>query len=453
MRRESSEQELPLLANNPRNIATNSYANIAEHTVCLLVAFPTAALNSLAAILGDSATTDNLHTPEDLLHRLDEASAARIVYGVIALSASEAVLYFLNKRYLFASGKAAFDLLKRTTLTLKSICCRYDVAPKDRAGIGENGLFLWSIVTSLIFAEMGGKALSFLGLPGEIIGFSLNLSVYFATRFASAKMFVDNINDANWQLKQRYLSKLESLRPNDVAIRIDLPNNNINHALVDFLTLIDDSGETLSKDRKKVFWLQGVAPVLGYMLAVMTILPIVSGFIPESVQGAELLTNSNIGSNNYYQNTGSLTFGIFSTALTLFFYELNIKELPKHFLTTALSIYEKIKSNDIAAAMKLFFLTVFALGASYLSGIGFKLIADTAVNNGYLSYLGTWLSSTIPNGLLIAVVAMLWSHLQTLVNQTAQTHTPLDINNLASINMNNVQELLRRPDTDILALR
>lgn len=458
MGRHNSAQESVLFVEDvTREPPTMASRHVVEYIFHLLVALPTATLNGLAAVSGDAATAGSLHTPSDLKGLLVKASVGRIFYGVAALLASEAVLFFLNKRYLLASGKAAIDLLRRDALTLRSLCCCYDLDPRDRAGIAENGLLLWSIVTSLIFAEMGGKALSFFGLSGEIIGFSLSLSVYFATRFAGAKMFVANICDPNWRLKQHYAAKLELLERNGVPIRTDLDSeHDANRALTLFLNQVDTEWKTLPKDTKRVFWLQYVAPFLGYTLGALTVLPIISGFIPESIQGAELLTHSSIGANSHYQNAASFTFGAFATALTLFFYELNIKDLPKHFLRTALSIYEKIKSGDMRAAMKLFGLTVLAFGASYLSGIGFKFVADTAIANGYLPYLGSWLSSAMPDGLLTAVVAMLWSHLQDLINQTAHTPVPLlnmDMAALTHVNAHNAEALLNISETDISALR
>ena len=448
--RQGQSEKSPLLKTTVKP-KTITCAKGAEYAVCLLVAFPTAVLNGLAAISGDAVRAGSLQSPDDLKKLLDEANVGQIVYGVIALSASEAVLFFLNKRYLFASGKAAIDLLRRTILTLRNLLCCYDLNPQDRAGILEYVLFFWSIVTSLIFAEMGSKALSFLGLPGEIIGFSLSLSVYFATRFASAKMYVDHINDTNWRLKQHYAAKLELLQCDNVTIQVKLNDNDVNGALIQFLNCVDEEWKNLLKDRKRVFWLQYAAPVLGYMLVAITVVPIMSGFMPESVQGAELLTNSNIGANGHYQNTASFIFGAFATALTLFFYELNIKDLPKHLIQTALSICEKINNSDIRNVLKLLSLTILASGASYLAGIGFKFVADTALASGYLSYLGNWLSRAIPSGLLIAVVAMLWSHLQALINQTTQASVPLEIEQLTYVDAQNARALLDE-DNDISAL-
>jgi len=445
------EETLPLLRRQPSETKAKVLALGAEYLACFLVAFPTAFLNGLAAVSANSTAASNLHTINDLEKLLSEASPSRIAYGLVALSASEAVLFFLNKRYLLASGKAVVNLLKKLIFSLRSLLCRHELGAQDRIGFLESMLFLWSIATSLIFAELGGKALSFMGLSGEIVGFSLSLSVYMATRFASANMFTSNLLDKNWRLKQHYLAKLELLQQNDVDIHIDVEtNNNTNHALEQFLSRVDLEWENLPKDKKRLFFLKYVSPLLGYTLTAITVLPIMSGLIPDSVQGAELLAHTTIGANSHYQNAGSFAFGIFATVLTLFFYELNIKNLPKYFLRTALSIYEKIKHGDMNAAIKLFCLTVLAFGASYLTGIGFEFAAVTALASGYFSYLGSWLSKMIPDGLLIAVVAMLWSHLQDLINKTVKLTPNIDV--LTKVSLTNATALLEKSDTNIMLL-
>ena len=174
--------------------------------------------------------------------------------------------------------------------------------------------------------------------------------------------------------------------------------------------------------------------------------------MPESIQGAEMLTNTDIGKSANYQNIASFTFGTFATALTLFFYELNIKDLPKHFLRTTLSIYEKIKEGNVSDAIKLFGLTLLAFGASYFSGIGFRFVAESAVSDGSLSYLGNWVSGLIPDGLFTAVIAMLWSHLQDLINQSNQELPIIDVERLEQINARNACMLLSQPNTDISPL-
>ena len=157
----------------------------------------------------------------------------------------------MNKLYLLASGKAAIDLVRRTTLTIKSKCCGGELREKDKASIGENALFLCSFATSLIFAEIGGKALSFLELPGEITGFVLSQIVYFATRYAGANMFFKAILDKNQRLKQHYLSKLDVIKSGDVTIEmeVDASDDGEERALVKFLGRLDEDWHVLPKDR------------------------------------------------------------------------------------------------------------------------------------------------------------------------------------------------------------
>lgn len=432
-----------------------SYAIIVEYSACIIVAIPTATLNGLAAISGNATRLGALKSPNDLKELLEQAKIGQIIYGGIAFSASEVVLTFLNKRYLLASGKAAVDLLRRVIKTLKAKWDQMELRESDRAGAGESLLFAWSITTSLIFAEIGGEALSFLGTPGEDIGVLLSLIVYFATRYASAKIYFAQLADENFILKQKYHGKLELLQLDIVDIKVPLlaEESDTNQALREFLNRVDNTWESLPKDNKRVFFLYYTAPILGWILVVTTAMPIMVSFIPSSVQGAETITHQNIGKDTHYQSIASFTFGAFATALTLFFYELNIKDLPKHFLKTALLIYEKIRDGDISGAMKLFGLTLAAFGSSYFTGIGFKFVADSAISSGYLSYIGSWLRNMIPDGLLTGVVAMLWSHLQDLINQTTQKSSLIETTTVTQIDKSNVRALLAHPSTDVSALR
>lgn len=452
MRKQNAGQPLLLPKSEVQRVRAGMFIKSIEYGACLLVAFPTAVLNSLAAVSGDAAAAENLHSVDDLYRLLSQKSIGRIAYGVVALFASEAVLFFLNKRYLLASGKAAIDLLRRTSLTLRSLCC-YTLLPGDRAYVLENVLFIWSILTSLIFAEMGGKALSFLGFSGELIGFTLSLMVYFATRFSSAKMYFDNISNKNWRLKQKYIKKLALLEEGQVQLYVNVDaGQSTDYALMRFLNQVDNEWEGLPKSKVNLFLIQYTSALLGYLLALLTVLPIMSGFMPESIQGLELLTNTPIGAASNYQNVVSFMFGMFATLLTLFFYELNIKALPEHLLRFSLLFYKKIKRREISSAFKLASLTVISFFSSYITGIGFKFVADMALRNGYLSYLGTWVSNKIPVGLLIAVISMLWAHLQYLANQSVMGTADISTVGLNRIDIKIAQFLLGKSDTDISPL-
>lgn len=453
MKEDKGSEKLPFLEKEIKQSKVSSCPKIAEYALCFLVAFPSAALNGLAAVSGNSSKAGDLHTPEDLKNLLNESGIDKIIYGVIALSASEAVLFFLNQRYLLLSITSTVDLLNRTNFTLKSYLFNESIDPQCQAYLYENFLFMWSMFTSLIFAAMGGEALSFFGIAGEIIGFSLSFFVYFSTRFASAKMFIDSLNDSGAKWKETYVEKLSFLKMDKIQIRIPVNHEiDIHQSLRNFLSQVDSEWNSLPKDKTQIMWMQYAAPILGYICIVVTVLPIMSAFIPESIQGIELLTQTEIGKHSHYQNVASFFIGIFSTILTLFFYEISIKELPKHFIFTMLSVYEKILADKIKDASKLLSLTILALASSYLTAIGFKFIADKALENGYLSYLGHSLSKTIPDGLLIAVLAMLWSHLQEIINQVNSDNIT-DISSLEYVDAKNAKLLLKHPDIDISLLK
>nr|MCH9770648.1 hypothetical protein [Gammaproteobacteria bacterium] len=308
--------------------------------------------------------------------------------------------------------------------------------------------------TSLIFGELGSKALSFLGKTGSIIGFTLNMIVYFSTRFASVNFIIEDFRSSSSKIKKKHINNLLLYNLNNIQTETKITTeiipsdakDNVSPAVENWLS---DLGQTPT-DKKRVICIKHISPVLSVTLVAITALPIVWSFIPESVQGLESFTHTNVGHDSGYKNAGSITFGIFATSLTMLFYELNIKELPKHLMITALTIYEKLRNKQIASAVKLFGLTIVALGASYFTGIGFKFAAKTAVTNGYLSYLGDWLSNAVPDFLLTAVTTMLWSHLQDLINQVHVFKTKeYDLTTIESINSKNIMALLYNPKVEI----
>lgn len=217
---------------------------------------------------------------------------------------------------MLVSAKASGKLLLDTT----RVCNRTKLGRSRRAYSVELGLFFWSLMTSLIFAELGSKALSFFGEAGKIIGFVLGLFGYFATCYMSAKIYVSNLFDKNSRLKQRHLERLELLHPSvDNQMDLVFIERNVNQALKQWLAQIEDNWTDLPKVTKKVWLLQRVAPVLGYGLAFVMMLPIALGYLPEAVEGAELIFHVNIGKNAGYQNAGSFVFGLWAVALSLFF--------------------------------------------------------------------------------------------------------------------------------------
>ncbi len=442
-------EELSLLPKDDRSKKKKSSTTleILKYGTCLLATLPTAALNGIAAVAGDSETLGSLKTVEDLSHLLENAEIPRIVFGGVAFLGSMAVFFFLNNRYLFNSLKSSLNLIRKDFLTLASKFCCKPLEDKDKAGLGENFLFIASICTSIIFAEIGGKALSFLGDAGFYSGFSVSLLVYFATRYASANFFFSELGDKNARLKKHYLGKLEYL-PETLELTKDVEEvAELQDELSDFLISINQQWQRLPKDIKKIVLLKYVAPIMGYSLLTCTVIPIFNVFIPTSVEGTESLIHHEVGKSQHYQNIASIALGTFLTGLTALFYELNIKDLPQNFLKTAISIYENLKSGNYKLASKLLLLTVIAGGTSYLGSIGFGYVATSAIKNGYISYMGAALEQIIPDVMIIAVTSMLWAHLQELVFNTTKINiTPIESE---AMNVQKAKRLLEQADTKL----
>lgn len=357
------------------------------YPISAVVALPTSVLSGLAVVQGASGHLGSLKDLEAIIELLADQPAGTLIYGAASLLATEIVLTCLNKKYLLGSAKTVLELLKRDFNYLKaSILCRQFDGTKP--SVIENGLFVWCFVTSLIFAEIGKETMSFLGTAGEQIGFYLNLVVYFATRFAGARRF--------------FLSAIERN------------------------TSEQSPSEKMSVQDKLLMF-------AGYLFALISALPIVINFIPESDRGLQSLMHSDLSFDPLYQNAVAISMGIMASLPTVFFYSVSIKDLPKHLLKTGSLGYEKIQQRQAKDVFGLLLMTVFAFGASYFSSIGFRLVGSSNVTQGYLSYLGEGIEQLMPDSLFAGVILMFWSHLQHLVNEHYKAPTPTVATNRNSL--------------------
>lgn len=407
----TTNEETPLLnfdqnSSTRRSFQAFSRAVLANGT-CLAVALPTSALNALAAASGDATRLGQMKTPADLSDWVSELSGPELLFGLVVLLASESVFFYMNKLYFFASAKAVWDLLGRDFQKL------FGLNQDSQVGslVAENILFLWSIATSLIFAEIGAKTFSFFGLAGEITGFSLSLGVYFSTRFAGAKMYFSGLLDENAQRKQKCLQYIQLIEQAEANLVVPITNGEVDIAIRAWLS--DMSTQQLS--RRKIA-IHNTVNLIGKGLVLLIAFPVMVSFIPESVGGLEMLTGSDIGRHAHYQNAGSFAFGILATMLTLFFYALAIESLPHHLLRTAQSVVGKASTGDKVGVGKLLVGTMLAAVIGCLGSIGFELVATTAIANESLSYLPDAALEVIPGILLLGIIMTLWSHLQVMVN-------------------------------------
>ena len=333
--------------------------------VSALVALPTSVLSGFAALESEHGNLKSLDSLNAIGHLLMTQSLGQLFYGFICLLATTLVLTGLNKKYLLGSTQSVLDLIKSDFVYFKNRFSKK--LGGNRFSLLENGLFVWCFMTSLIFAELGKETMAFLGKSGELIGFYLNLIVYFATRFAGARRFFGQNNT-------RIMSHRASL----------------------------------------------LILATGYLLAFVSAIPIIINFIPECVKGLQMLLHSNLHADPQYQNTTAVIIGVFATLPTVFFYSVSIKDLPKHCAKAIFLFHQKIKSRHYKKALLLLFLTTLAFAASYFAGIGFRLVGTSNIEQGYLSYLNIAVADWMPNMLFIACIMMFWSHLQHLINEYVQ---------------------------------
>jgi hypothetical protein len=338
------------------------------YPLCALVALPTSILSGFAALESNHGNLKSLDSLAAVGHLLMNQSVSQFFYGLICFLATTIVLTGLNKKYLLGSTQSTLDLIKNNIIYLKNKLSRKKLG-RYKTLFLENVLLIWCFMTSLIFAELGKETMTFFGTSGALIGFYMNLIVYFATRFAGARRFFRAIHE-------------RKVSSNDNTFR------------------------------KAVLR-------LGYVLAFISVAPIIINFIPESVKGLQMLLHSNLYADPAYQNTSTVMLGLIATLPTVFFYSVSIKDLPKHLVKTGSLLHQKLKLRHYKKALLMLLFTVLAFLASYFAGIGFRLVATSNIEQGYLSYLNHLIVSSMPGALFITCIMMFWSHLQHLINEYA----------------------------------
>lgn len=334
-------------------------STITAYLISGICALPTALLNGLSALQGGSVTLERLSTFSELTLALTNSQKIEIAYGIACFLASESVLLYLNKKYLLSSSKMVLTLAKKDLCYLLRIR-RFQT---EKPNLSENIIFFWCFLTSLIFAELGAQTLSSLGKTAEIFGFFMNLSVYFSTRYAGAKSFFSKRSDASVERPERWV----------------------------YFT--------------------------GGALAFFSLAPIIVTFIPVSVQGLQNFLQSNLGASENYQDMFSLTVGAVCAFPTAFFYAVSAKKFPGAISSTFCGMVFHLRNGEILPSVKIFMATLLAFSASYFTSVGFRMVADTAISEGYLSYLGSPLEKILPSVFLGTIVVMFWSHLQDIANQ------------------------------------
>lgn len=345
------------------------------YPVNLLVALPTSILSGFAALESAHGNLQSLNSLNAIGNLLMNQSILQLFYGFICFLATALVLTGLNKKYLLGSMQSILELIKSDIIFLKDKFFRKKSAG-NKFSLIENGLFVWCFITSLIFAELGKETMAFLGASGALIGFYLNLVVYFATRYAGARRFFRHV-----------------LAHKNTAMPFDTQSSSTDHIIIK------------------------ISLIVGYALALVSAISIVINFIPECVKGLQMLLHSNLHADAKYQNMSAVTLGLFATLPTVFFYSVSIKDLPKHLVNTGLLLHKKIKLRHYKKSFMILLLTVMAFAASYFAGIGFRLVGTSNIAQGYLSYLNPVIESWMPGMLFMACVVMFWSHLQHLVNE------------------------------------
>lgn len=307
---------------------------------------------------------------------------------------------YMNRYFLFKAFHSVLDLCYRNIQLIKFFLCgvRRGTTVKNY----ENIILIFSFANSLIFAEIFSDIFNMFGAPGRFVGFSMGILVYFSSRFCSSIEFFNNILSKEWRSQEDSLHYALMCKSN--SPRLMLAKNRASR--VSFAA--DDLDPIKVKLYKKVI------PLIGCFISALLIIPLFSTLVPASVRGAETLTGISIGASSSYQNGGTFIFGIFATSLSMIFYSLNLYKLPQRLTTSTFDAINSLKMNDRPSAYRIMSFTIFAAATSFLTSLGFKLVADTNVALGYNSYLGK-IQSAMPASIVLALGLSFWSVLQNIV--------------------------------------
>ncbi|MDF1760525.1 MAG: hypothetical protein P1U40_08320 [Coxiellaceae bacterium] len=419
----------------------------------LCVASPIIFLNMLASASSKSNNAAHIGSLQDLKGFFSKTKTFDHFAMAITLATSAGVLGFLNRLYLWPSVTSSAKLF---TVPYDFYTRHHKTKPKTQREIKkintamkrwpiDVGFCLWSLATSLIFAEIGSKSFAFMGVAGEFSGGILSFSIHYASRFLSIQYFIDEQLNKNLKLKKLYIHKLEQLDSNTGPQIAIVDSTSTEQALHSLLHVVDTQWEHLPKNNKQHHLLHTAPKVLGCSLVAFLLVPIFAGFMPECVQGAELLFNVNIGKDYDYKNAASFGFGGFSTALTWFFYSVNAYQLPKLLINTTLDCIQHATQGSKLKAAKYSFLTVAACVSSYLTSPSFRLVGQHTYSQGYISYLGNY-GRVVPGALSTAFIFMLWSHLQAMILDSSNNTKPKDIDP-HRMDIRHALQLLQREDT------
>ena len=342
-----------------------------------LVGLPTSILSGFAALEGEQGNLGALDSLYAIGNLITNQTTSHFLYGLCCLFATAFVLTGLNTKYLLGATQSVLTLVKANIDYFKSTLLRHPLPAEKKISWTENGLFIWCFLTSLIFAELGKETLAFLGKPGELTGFYLNLIVYFSTRFAGARRFFfdAHTHGASNRLFWRHQTFTEK-----------------------------------------------ILAQIGYGFAILSAAPIIINFIPECVHGLQMLLHSTLGADPACQNRYAILIGVTATLPTVFFYSVNIKDLPNHLAKAGSLLHLNLKERQYKNAFSIISLTLLAFTASYFTGIGFRLVGTSNITQGYLSWMNPILAHWMPDALFMAGVMMFWSHLQFLAN--GRVHAP-----------------------------
>ncbi|MDF1794961.1 MAG: hypothetical protein P1U63_00340 [Coxiellaceae bacterium] len=420
------------------------------------VASPIIFLNMLASASTKSNNAMLINSLDDLKQFINNTNSFNRLSMAVTFFASAFVLTFLNRLYLWPSITSSkklftvpYDFYTRNDQPKHHTAKEKKAIVKSMKRWPADVLFsVWSLATSLIFGEIGSKSFSFMGLGGEVAGFFLSFSIHYASRFLSIQYFIDDQFDKNLKLKKHYIYKLEQLKKEtcpQINITDETPTP---QALMNYLALIDQQWEDQPKDNWRHFWLHTFSTTLGYSLVAFLTVPIFAGFMPECVQGAELLFHSTIGKDADYKNANSFGFGGFATALTWFFYSVNAFTMPKTLIHSIYDCHHHATQGSKIQAAKYAALTMAACLGSYLTSPSFRLVGQHTYTQGYISYLGNY-GRVVPGALSTAFIFMLWSHMQSMIHESSVKHQSHHINNNI-MDVDYALKLLRQEDTNLI---
>lgn len=443
-------------------------ADAAWFAFCALAASPTAFLNFIGQL---KIETGELASLKDFAKEVNKHSGGAITLAVGSASCSETINTAINLVYLWPALRTTFRILPRTHHTFQFLIYKArgilfpNCSSSNNPPLGETldiidaVSFVWAFSNCLPFAQIARDELSFIGKALSYLPFTMNGLSYFATRFYGVEGVLRALFDRNLKEKEHILRTLLSIKPNPanpLVIQVDMQNPDVDHrlkkSLQEFLDIVTFEKEknnfhdsiyfksnNFQKNITRILTVIGIAGALTLSLCIWLLV------IPNTIKGFNSLFHAHIGKDDDYHNFASLLPGALASAPTAFFYGRSIYNLGFELIKSLKDLYQDFQNSRYGQLILWGGLIIASIVMCYISGKGWQDVAETVINDGYLTYLDINSNNLVGQTLLPRAAAAAASLVNTSISTRFinEKHSHKDLSTISTINHETALHLIQ----------